>query len=254
MSDLDGRTVLLTGASGGIGAVTAQHLLAAGATVVAHYGRDREGAGAAVAGAAAGRAHLVQGDMGSPGGGRRVWADAAALVDRIDVAVINAATMPTTAFDGPDEDFDAGWETAMRVNVLEPAGLMKAALAAFRAQRGGTFITMSSWAAQRGSAIPQLGAYASSKAAIQTLTQTIARNHAHEGVLAHVIAPGIVRTKMSVIAAEHRGGIDAVNAILPLGRMVEPEEVAELVTFLATGRCAALTGATLDVNGASNVR
>jgi len=254
MGDLDGRTVLLTGASGGIGAVTARHLLAAGATVVAHYGRDRDGAHEAVAGAPEGRAHLVQGDLGTPGGGRALWADAAALAERIDVVVVNAATMPATACDGPDEAFDAGWEAAMRVNVLEPAGLMKAALAAFRAQGGGTFITMSSWAAQRGSAIPQLGAYASSKAAIQTLTQTIARNHAHEGVLAHVVAPGIVRTRLSVIAAEHRGGIEEVNKILPLGRMVEPEEVAELVAFLATGRCAALTGATLDVNGASNVR
>jgi NAD(P)-dependent dehydrogenase (short-subunit alcohol dehydrogenase family) len=140
------------------------------------------------------------------------------------------------------------------VNVVEPASLAREALAHFRARGGGTLITISSWAAQAGSALSQVPAYAASKAAIRNLTQTIARNYAKDGVLAYVVAPGIVRTPMSEISAEARGGIDQVHAALAMGEMVPPEEVAELVAFLATGSCSHLTGATLDMNGASYVR
>ena len=86
------------------------------------------------------------------------------------------------------------------------------------------------------------------------MIQTIARNYATNGVLAYVVAPGIVRTRLSKASAAARGGIEAVNAALAMGEMVPPEEVAELIVFLATGRCRHLTGATLDVNGASNIR
>jgi NAD(P)-dependent dehydrogenase (short-subunit alcohol dehydrogenase family) len=86
------------------------------------------------------------------------------------------------------------------------------------------------------------------------VTQTVARNYAAAGILAYVVAPGIVRTRLSEASAAARGGIEAVNAALAMGEMVPPEEVAELVAFLATGRCRHLTGATLDVNGASNIR
>ena len=78
--------------------------------------------------------------------------------------------------------------------------------------------------------------------------------HAADGVLAYVIAPGLVRTPLTEISATFRGGEDAVRKILPLGDMVPPAEVGELVAFLASGACRHLTGATLDLNGAAYVR
>lgn len=252
--DLNGKTVLLTGASGGIGSATAGALLDAGADLVAHYGSDREGALAACSGAAPDRYELVQADLSEAGSSRALWRAALAWRKRVDVVVVNAAIAPETPIEGSDEQWDDGWERTMRVNVLEPASLVREAVRHFLEHGGGTLITLSSWAAQRGSAIPQLAAYASSKAAVRALTQTIARNHARDGILAYVVAPGIVRTPMSEISATFRGGVDAVNAALAMGEMVEPEEVAELIAFLAGGSMRHLSGATLDVNGASYIR
>lgn len=254
MHDLRGRTVLLTGASRGIGAATARALGAAGASLVAHYGAHREGADEAVGGIPAEDRLLVQADFSEPGSARALWREAVAWRGRIDVTIVNAATMPTTPFDGDDADWDEGWHRALQVNVLEPASLVREAVRHYLESGGGTVIALSSWAAQRGSAISHLGAYASSKAALASLVQTVARNYAADGILAHVVAPGIVRTRLSEASAAARGGVDAVNAALAMGEMVPPEEVAELITYLATGRCRHLTGATLDVNGASNVR
>jgi NAD(P)-dependent dehydrogenase (short-subunit alcohol dehydrogenase family) len=251
---LDGKVVLLTGASGGIGSPTARALGAAGADLIAHYRSDRAGAEAAVAGIPRERCVLLQGDLTAPGSSRALWREALAWKGRIDVVVVNAAMLARTPFDGPDEQWDQGWAETMRVNVVEPASLAREAVAHYLERGGGTLITISSWAAQAGSALTQVPAYAASKAAIRNLTQTIARNYAKDGVLAYVVAPGIVRTPMSEISAEARGGIDKVHAALAMGEMVPPEEVAELVAFLATGRCRHLTGATLDMNGASYVR
>ena len=254
MDDLAGKTILLTGASRGIGAATARALGAGGAHLVAHYGTYREGAEEAVADLPAERKLLVQADLAQRGAARLLWGDAMAWRGRIDVLVVNAAIAPQTALDSSDEEWDDGWEQTLRVNVLEPASLIREAVRHYREAGGGTIISLSSWSAQRGSAIASLPAYAASKAAIRSVTQTIARNYAADGVLAFVVAPGIVRTRMSEISAVERGGIDAVNAALEMGEMVPPEEVARVIAFLATGTCRHLTGATLDVNGASYIR
>jgi NAD(P)-dependent dehydrogenase (short-subunit alcohol dehydrogenase family) len=254
MDDLSGKTILLTGASRGIGAATARALGAAGANLISHYGTYRDGAEEAVADIPDERTLLLQADLSRAGAARELWRQALAWRSRIDVVIPNAAIAPETAFDGSDEDWDAGWEQTLRVNLLEPASLIREAVRHFVDAGGGIVIAISSWAAQRGSAIPQLAAYAASKAAIKSLTQTIARNYAQQNVLGFVVAPGIVRTRMSEISAVHRGGIEQVNAALTLGEMVPPEEVARLIAFLATGTCRHLTGATLDVNGASNIR
>ena len=251
---LEDKIVLLTGASGGIGSVTAKLLLEGGARLVAHYGQDRAGAEAACADAAADRALLVQADLAVRGAGRELWQRALAWQGRIDVIVANAAVAVNLPFDSTDADWDEGWERTFVVNVAEPANLIRAALPHFVERHQGVLIAISSWAAQRGSALPAHTAYAASKAALQNVTLTIARNHSADGVLAYVVAPGIVHTRMSEISAAARGGIDAVNAILPLGEMVPPIEVAQLVALLASGSMRHLAGATIDLNGAANIR
>lgn len=252
-AELAGRVVLLTGASGGIGSVTAALLLEHGANVIAHYGSNRAGAQAACAGAPD-RALMLEADLADPGATRQLWSEALAWRGHVDVLIANAAVAVTLPFDADDEQWDAGWERTFRTNVMGPANLIRAALPHFLERRQGVLIAVSSWAAQRGSALPVHTAYAASKAALHNLTQTIARNHSADGVLAYVLAPGIVRTPMSEISAASRGGIDAVNALLPLGEMVPPSEVADIIAELSSGRLRHLAGATLDINGAANIR
>jgi NAD(P)-dependent dehydrogenase (short-subunit alcohol dehydrogenase family) len=254
VEDLSGKTILLTGASRGIGAATARELGAAGAHLVAHYGSHRAGAEESTAEIPDDRKLLLQADLAQAGAARGLWRDAVAWRGRIDVVVANAGIAPQTPLEGSDEEWDAGWEATLRVNLLEPAALIREAVRHFLESGGGTVIALSSWAGQRGSAIASLPAYAASKAAVKNLTQTIARNYAADDVLAFVVAPGIVQTRMSEISAVARGGIDAVNAALALGEMVPPEEVARVIAFLSAGTCRHLTGSTLDVNGATYIR
>jgi NAD(P)-dependent dehydrogenase (short-subunit alcohol dehydrogenase family) len=254
MTDLNGKTVLVTGASRGIGAATARALGAAGADLIGQYHVNQSGAEEACAALPEDRRLLVQADLSEPGSARALWREAVAWRGQVDVLVANAAINLETPLDAADADWDAAWDETFRVNVLEPASLIREAVRHFLDRGGGTLVTLSSWAAQKGSAIPQLGAYAASKAAIKALTQTIATNHAKDGVLAYVVAPGIVRTQMSEISATFRGGIDAVNAALAMGEMVEPDDLGDLIVYLAGGTCRHLTGATLDVNGATYIR
>ena len=114
--------------------------------------------------------------------------------------------------------------------------------------------SMQSWAAPRGSGNPKLAAYSASKAAVAAVTKTMARAYARDGVLGYCIAPGAVHTDMTARSARTQGGEEAVAAALNMGEFIPPGEVADLVTFLATGTRRHLSGATLDINGASYIR
>jgi NAD(P)-dependent dehydrogenase (short-subunit alcohol dehydrogenase family) len=254
MTDLSGRTVLVTGASKGIGAETAAALGRAGAHVVAHYGSDRGGVEAATAAIPGERKLLLGADFMEEGAPERLWREAVAWRGSIAVLVNNAAVMEQTEFDAPLEEWREGWERALRINVLAAADLTRFAVSHLAGRGGGVIVTLSSWVAQRGPGGPGLVAYSASKAAVKSLTQTVARHYGSRGVLAYVLAPGVVDTELSRKAAAMFGGEEAVLARLALGEMVPPSELADLVCFLAAGRARHLSGATLDVNGASYVR
>lgn len=254
MHDLRGRTVLLTGASKGIGAAAAAALGEAGAHVVAHYGGDREGAERATAAIPDDRKLLLSADLADLEAVRALWQRAVAWRGRVDVLVNNAAVMLDSPLAASGADWDDAWTRSLDVNVKGPAVLLREATLHHVEHGGGVIVTFSSWAAQRGAGNPDLVAYSASKAAIKAATQTIARAHAADGVLAYVIAPGVVRTQMSEASAARTGGEAALTAGLAMREWVPPTDLADLVVYLASGRCRHLTGATLDVNGASYVR
>lgn len=255
MQDLSDKTILVTGASKGIGASVARRLGESGASVIAHYGTDRAGANQSMSTIADSRKLLLQADLENLDEVEAMWEAALAWRGKIDVFVNNAAVMLWGGgFDQPLEDWDAVWEKTLRINVLASARLLRRAVRHFLDGDGGTIITLSSWAAQKGVTNPSTVAYGSSKAAIHTATQTIARAFAKHGILAYIIAPGIVRTRLSEEFAESQGGEQVITNALAMGEWVPPDEIAELVAFLATGRVRHLSGATLDINGASYIR
>jgi NAD(P)-dependent dehydrogenase (short-subunit alcohol dehydrogenase family) len=253
--ELAGRTVLVTGASKGIGAAIARAVGAAGATVIAHCRGDRAGAEEALAGVPAARRHVLTADQADPRAMDGLWRDALAIAPRIDVVVLNAAILHAGGgIEDPLEEWEEAWDRQWRINVAAPTRLMKHAVNHFVAAGGGVLVTMSSWTAQRGSGSARTIAYAATKAAVKAAAQTVARHYARAGVLSYIVAPGVVRTQMSVDAAAVAGGAEQVTAGLAMGEWVPPEELGELVAFLATGKARHLTGATLDVNGASYLR
>jgi NAD(P)-dependent dehydrogenase (short-subunit alcohol dehydrogenase family) len=254
MEDLTGRTVLVTGASKGIGQATVSALGAAGANVIAHYGSDEAGAREAVANVADDRRLVLQADLSVPGETRRLWNEALAWQGQIDVLVNNAAVLIESPLDDSDERWADAWARTWEVNVRASADLLREAVRHFQTRGGGVLIGLSSWVAQRGSGNPDLLAYSASKGAVTGLIHTIARNHAGDGVLAYLIAPGVVATQMSVDAAVRQGGEEKLTASLAMREWVPPREIGELVVFLASGRQRHMSGATFDVNGASYIR
>jgi len=254
MENLESKTILVTGSSKGIGKSITELLGSRGANIIAQYSSDEQGAQEATRLIPNERKLLLQADFSHSNSYKELWKKSVAWKGKVDVLVANAAIMPETALTDSDAMWEQTWNNAMQVNSTSPAFLIRVAVLHFLQEGGGTIIGISSWAAQRGSGNPRLSAYAASKSTVATLIKTIARAYGKDEIYAYLVAPGIVRTAMSETSAKSLGGEEAVTATLAMGEWVPPTEVAEMVGFLATGKPKHLTGATLDLNGATYIR
>lgn len=248
---LAGQTVLITGASGGIGAAIVERLSAEGARPVIHYGRDREGAEALLR-KIGGDGLIVQADLSRPDGAFELWRDALTAAGRIHAVVNNAGIRNEISIDADPAAWRAAWQKEFQVNFFAAADLCKEALVHFKQNGGGRIVNMASRAGQRGYAADAMP-YGATKAALINLTKSIARSFGRDGVVAVSIAPGWVRTDMAEdFVAKH--GKEAAVSDIPIGEMAETAEIAELVAFLLRPSQASVNGATFDVNGGSYIR
>lgn len=248
---LSGQTVLVTGASGGIGAAIVRRLAEEGARPIIHYGRDRAAAEALLA-SIPGEGMIVQADLSADDGAFNLWRNAEARAGRIHALVNNAGIRTEISIDAEPVAWREAWQREFQVNFFAAADLCKAALKHFRAQGGGRIINMASRAGQRGYAADAMP-YGATKAALVNLTKSIARSFGADGVVALAIAPGWVQTDMAEDFVA-KFGKQAAVADIPIGEMAQPSEIAELVAFALRPSQRSLNGATLDVNGGSYIR
>jgi 3-oxoacyl-[acyl-carrier protein] reductase len=195
----------------------------------------------------------ADGDFADPATPARLWATALDRFDnRIDVLINNAGIFEATPIDLPDADWSAGWARTMQVNLTASAELCRFAVKHYLENEGGRIVNIASRAAYRGDS-PAHWHYAASKAGMVAMTKTIARGYAAQGIYAFAICPGFTMTGMAEDYLSSRGG-DKLLADIPLGKVADPSEVAEIAAFCALIAPPSMTGAVLDINGASYVR
>lgn len=226
--------ILVTGASRGIGAAIAASFDSATTHVVALSSQD--------------------GDLSDPAVPEQLWASALdRLNGRVDVLINNAGVFEPNPLSQSDADWLAAWNRTMQINLTASADLCRRAILLWQASGAhGRIVNIASRAAYRGDS-PAHWHYAASKAGMVAMTKTIARAYAKEGIYAFAICPGFTMTGMAEDYLSSRGG-DKLLADIPLGKVADPEEVAVMARFCALEAPPSMTGAVLDVNGASYVR
>ncbi len=226
--------ILITGASRGIGAAIADALTTDATKVLALSSAD--------------------GDLSDPRAPDRLWRASLDKLDgRIDILVNNAGVFEANPLGDADADWLANWNRTMQVNLTASAQLCRHAVLHWQDRAsGGRIVNIASRAAYRGDS-PAHWHYAASKSGMVAMTKTIARAYAKDGILAFAICPGFTMTGMADDYLASRGG-DKLLADIPLGRVAMPGEVGEMARWCAIDAPASMTGAVLDLNGASYVR
>ena len=255
MAKLQSKTALVTGASRGIGHATASALAEAGAHVLVHYGRSAEEAESLVSDihAKGGRADAIKADLGAPDGATLLAREVRAIVgERLDVLVLNAGISKAARItDYAVEDFDNLFAT----NVRSPFFLVQQLLPVLG--EGSNIIVISSLVAHAVVGKPSLDnpsilAYASTKGALETLVMNWAAVLGPQGIRVNAVAPGVIDTDMSNFT-KTEAGREATLGMQALKRVGKPEDVADVVAFLASDKARWITGASIPVDGGSKL-
>jgi len=240
MFDLSGRTALVTGASGGIGAEIARALHAQGAQV-ALSGTRREALEALAAELGA-RAHVLPADLGDPDAAAALINAAEAAMGSVHILVNNAGlTKDGLALRMSDAD----WAKVLDVDLAAPFRLSRAALKFMLKRRAGRIINIGSVVGSTGNA--GQANYAAAKAGLVGLTKALAQEVASRGITVNLIAPGFISTAMTDALTESQRA--ALADKIPLGRLGLPADIAAAAVYLAADEAGWMTGATLHING-----
>lgn len=252
MVNFEGKTVLVTGGSRGIGQAIVQAFAEAGARVAIHYHQQKEGA-KRVRGMLPGKGHcIVQADLANSIAVAQMINFATTVLGQIDILINNAGIYQEHPLDQTDyESWLHIWKQTVDVNLFGAVNVSYCVAKQMMERREGRIINISSRGAFRGE--PTASAYAASKAGLNAFSQSLAQHLAPYNVAVMVVAPGWVETDMSRKILESPAG-NAIRQQSPLSRVAQPEEIAQTVLFLASESTTFLTGAIVDVNGASYLR
>lgn len=245
--ELDGKTIVITGASSGIGAAAARLFAEEGANLV--LGARRGDALDAVAGAIGGRVVTLPGDVRDPAYADALVARATEVFGGVDGAFNNAGTVGAMS-PVPEMTRDT-WDEVIAVNLTSAFHAARAQIPALRARGGGSLVFTASFVGFSNGGLPGMAAYAASKAGMIGLVQSLAGDHAAEGIRVNALLPGGTVTPM--------GGDDPdthafIAALHPMKRMASAREIAQGALFLLSDRAAFVTGSPMAVDGGMAVR
>jgi 3-oxoacyl-[acyl-carrier protein] reductase len=247
-----GKVALVTGSSRGIGRQIARELAAKGARVAVHYRADREAAQETLVSLSGGPHAVFGADVADADSARGLVEGVTREMGGIDVLVNNAAVFEAHPMLEVDyRGWQDAWSRTIATNLIGPANLSFLAVRIMIRRGGGRVVNVSSRGAFRGE--PETPAYGASKAALNAMSQSMAQALAPHGVFFYVVAPGFVETDMASSLLRGPEG-ESIRSQSPLGRVATPEEVARTVAYLATEAPDFMTGAIVDVNGASYLR
>jgi len=255
MTTLQNKTALVTGASKGIGRATALALAEAGAHVLVHYGRSAQEAESIVSEiqTKGGRANAISADLGTPDGALLLAKQVRSIVGgRLDVLVLNAGISKSALIaDYTVEDFDNLFAT----NVRGPFFLVQQLLPVLG--EGSSIVVISSAVARTvvgkpGLENPSILAYASTKGALETLVKNWAAILGPSGIRVNAIAPGVIDTDMSSFT-KTEAGREVALGMQALKRLGKPEDIADVVAFMASDGARWITGASIPVDGGSKL-
>jgi 3-oxoacyl-[acyl-carrier protein] reductase len=255
MTTLQSKTALVTGASKGVGRATAAALAEAGAHVLVHYGRSAREAESLVAEirTKGGRADAISADLGAPDGASLLAEQVRSIVgERLDVLVLNAGISKSARIaDYTVEEFDNLFAT----NVRGPFFLVQQLLPVLG--EGSSIVAISSAVARTvvgkpGLENPSILAYASTKAAVETLVKNWAAILGPKGIRVNAVAPGVIDTDMSNFT-KTEAGREVTLGMQALKRIGKPEDVADVVAFVASDGARWITGASIPVDGGTKL-
>jgi 3-oxoacyl-[acyl-carrier protein] reductase len=255
MTTLQNKTALVTGASRGIGRATAAALAEAGAHVLVHYGRSAQEAKSLVAEiqTKGGHADAISADLGTPEGASLLAKQVRSIVgDKLDVLVLNAGISKAARFaDHSVEDFDSLFAT----NVRGPFFVVQQLLPIL--VEGSSIVAISSAVVRTvvgkpGLENPSILAYASTKGALETLVRNWAAILGPRGIRVNAVAPGVIDTDMSNFT-KREAGREAALGMQALKRLGKPEDIADVVAFVASDAARWITGASIPVDGGSKL-
>ncbi len=250
--DLSSKTVLITGASRGIGKAIALKFAEANASAIVHYNQNIKAAEETLS-LLKGEGHfIVQADMTNPISIKKMVDNVISKAGCIDILINNAGKFEEVPLaEQTYEDWQDKWNRTINTNLIGPANLCFLVAKNMIDHGGGKIINISSRGAFRGE--PQAPSYGASKAGLNAMSQSLAQALAPHKIFVYVIAPGFVQTEMARPALQGQRG-EEIRKQSPIGRVAFPSEIANTALFLASEGIDFLTGCIIDVNGASYLR
>lgn len=252
MQNLTGKIILVTGASRGIGRAIAIDLANHGAIIAVHYNKNNEKAKNTLRQMKSNDHFIVQGDFSDPDCAKKVISEVERKAGKIDILVNNAGVFYEIDFNAISyNDWQKSWSETINTNLLSPVHLSFLAAKLMKKYGGGKIINITSRGAFRGE--PNAPYYGSSKAGLNSFSQSMAKALAPDNIFVYAIAPGFVDTDMAGPYLEGERG-NEIRSQSPLNRVAKSEEIASLVTYLCGENTEYLTGSIIDINGASYLR